>query len=677
MDFITYFQPDNAVGVAIVYGLLALFGLWFMGLVASTLYLLVRRSGLQAARNVDMLAASVSEAAASSDQVEDANVFQRFCRIKDLKSGAPEAAHLQAIYEAGLNQSRLEVDNLILHTSRQFFQHNGFLRSLLALFIVIGLLGTLFGLADSLARLADPLQAEGWNEEQLKISLGSLLLNLRGAFAPSLLGVLLTVIGVIIYSAYLWVVCGPLQRKLERLTLTVWVPKLYPTTTQRMYTTLLESERQMRKSFEAAQQVANFAGEIEGEIKTLKPNLTSANQAIGTLTDSSSAIQQFADKLTGKVGELSGFQTSLQQLYQQMLDNSKTFQEQVQASITKAETFQQQNTAFLEKQTETLQEQVQGSITQAQSVQQENKAILEKQAAQVEAMLGSLKLYETGYIEQRGKVDATLQHVLEATRSVLADIEARNEMLITALTGPIVKTLGDKLGTLTTTQQQELSALQQQLQAMENPLKEAADRMGRIAKAVVERAQDLNRDLQHEFNRQNEAYEERTEAISKISGELSEMMVMVAGITAKQEEQVQEVGEQAKTLADQVKALGRQVQHLTETLPRVQRPPSRFETSRPSTHDDRKAPSWMPNLDPPQPIRIRRRTRRERFRDWWKNFWGTSSSIVVESNQEPVPETKGPEGVAPEDVRRHPSPDDSVPSDGKESSTGEKPASES
>src|SRR5258705_483725 len=103
-----------------------------------------------------------------------------------LKKDGPVALHLRAIFEAGWNESQLDVRALIQNTSNVFLRGNNLHRSLLSTFIVLGLLGTLFGLADALSSL-DVLTKNGeLNSAELNAGLKILLGSLKSAFAPSI-----------------------------------------------------------------------------------------------------------------------------------------------------------------------------------------------------------------------------------------------------------------------------------------------------------------------------------------------------------------------------------------------------------------------------------------------------------------------------------------------------------
>ena len=107
----------------------------------------------------------------------DANpVFQDFCEERSVSQNSFISKHLKAIFLAGWNESRLEVSELINHTTSNLFRWNSLFRSVLAIFIVIGLLGTLFGLTDSLVELSPALKASAEARPRQKMAKRVILL---------------------------------------------------------------------------------------------------------------------------------------------------------------------------------------------------------------------------------------------------------------------------------------------------------------------------------------------------------------------------------------------------------------------------------------------------------------------------------------------------------------------
>lgn len=80
--------------------------------------------------------------------------FKSFCDAKGLSPKSVIARHLRAIFDAGINESRLEVTPLVKNTGSYLLRSSNLFRSVLSLFIIIGLLGTLGGLASTLGQLS-------------------------------------------------------------------------------------------------------------------------------------------------------------------------------------------------------------------------------------------------------------------------------------------------------------------------------------------------------------------------------------------------------------------------------------------------------------------------------------------------------------------------------------------
>ena len=388
---IEYLSPTNPIASWIVIILLGFFGIWSIGLITCGIWLLAKRRQIKKNEDVQALANARQKhdpQLEENDQKEKADsIFRRFCIRKPLPEETHVAKHLKAIFLAGWVESRLEVGELINHTTSNLFKWNGILRSVLAIFIVIGLLGTLFGLTDSLTKLSPALQAStpdatsSENSEKMTQALSLLLGQMKGALAPSIWGIGFTILGVIFYSLYLRLVCHPVKSTLERLTLTIWVPQLYPTTSQR--------------GSEAATQFGELVETVQSSISEFNQNLSRTNEITQPLSDSVSQINRAADVLnetfaqklndfsqqfTKDVTHLTGFQDEIRNLYQ-------TFQESAN-----------------------------------QKLDEQNKNII--------ATLNALKGYEATNIASREQIDDTLQNFLDKATEVNNSINTKNRELL-------------------------------------------------------------------------------------------------------------------------------------------------------------------------------------------------------------------------------------------------------
>src|SRR5205814_1965510 len=154
----------------------------------------------------------------------------------------PVVAHVETIFTAGITEGRLDIAELLRHTEARLLAGDPARRYLLGVFIIIGLLGTLFGLADSMAALSGSVSDLGPRHGLLQV-----LKGLRSAFAPSIWGIFWSVISTLVFSVYHRSAVAPTIKLLREATLTQWVLHLYPTAGQR----LIEATR---RSLEAVEQ---------------------------------------------------------------------------------------------------------------------------------------------------------------------------------------------------------------------------------------------------------------------------------------------------------------------------------------------------------------------------------------------------------------------------------------
>lgn len=533
-----YLKPENPIAKAVAALLVGLFLAWFIMLAYRAARTLSYRKQLSSLGNVDGLAAALSKRfarvkpsegeadAAPSGEEEALSVAADFFESQNVNGSSAVARHVKTIFIAGWNESRLDVGELIKHTTNELFDGNSMLRSVLATFIVLGLLGTLFGLADSLSQLSPLVQSESVSNRDLAKGLSELLGQLKSAFAPSILGVLFTVSGVLLFSAYLYLFASPTRGLLEHMTLVVWVPRLFPTTSQRVLETLQLSEMQMQRSFEAAQQVASFAEEIQGDVGELQANIGSANKTLTLLGKSSSHINDFADKFVEAVNHLAPFQQDLRALYEQIQRESLVFQSSVAARVKESED-------FLEKAV----------------------GILNDQSRHLQAVLTSLDRYEQAYARERQDIDSTTEEVLASANKVFEDIGKRNQEVIEALGAPLREDLAKGLGDVDSTLSTRLDSIVQRFGAFDAPINEAARKIEGSLEAVVKRTETLTKELHGEFLKQNETNEKQLEQIGQFNEKIVALLSELAQSSKGRSEREESLGTSMNALATQVSQL--------------------------------------------------------------------------------------------------------------------------
>ena len=515
----------------------------------------------------------VSKLEESEQKTQAETTFSKFCEERSLSESTPITKHLKAIFLAGWEESRLEVGELINHTTSHLLKWNGLLRSVLAVFIVIGLLGTLFGLTDSLTQLSPALEASSTdqtsaeNGEKMTRALSMLLGEMKSAFAPSILGIIFTIFGVILYNVYLQLICHPVKSILERLTLTVWIPQLYPTTSQKLIQTLQHSETQMRRGYEAATQVGELVGTVQSNISDFNENLGRANAITQPLSNSVSQIntaanvfnevfteelRAFLEQFTANVTHLTSFQAEIRNLYQQLTDESETFQKGANEKLD----------------------------AQTQKLDAQNQDIVRT--------LNALENYESIYINVCQKLDETLQQflskVIDANTNIhdfnhgfLEQMNTTNQEWIKeiqyqlrenlAVLQPsletMLKTLTDGLTTnlkeVQETLDRRLERLTDQLNFLEHPLESAAKRIEGIVENDVIRIEGVVKNLEKQLQEQNKNYKDQLTAVTDLNQD-------ILGLLDKLDKNSENQSNAVNALNSAISSLPEDTQKLTDAI---------------------------------------------------------------------------------------------------------------
>ena len=564
MDIKNYLWPENFYAVIVVYALLGICAFWLLTYIWSIFQLWRIKSQLNECKDISTLSKSLVEiitekqesekkskksSSKKKDEEEEApkqnfidrgvTAFKDYCKAKSLNSEGPVAKHLKTIFNAGLEDSRLDVGELIKHTSQGIFRINTLLKSVLASFLVIGLLGTLIGLADSLAGLS-PVLGKGMTDRtsaDLASGLSVLFKHLKTAFAPSILGVATTVLGVLFYSFYLHIGCTPLRNLLQELTLSVWVPRLYLTRSQRWLGTLKFGEEQIQKNIVAINNVIEMQKTIRPDVEELTDKLRHSNVTLGKMNESAAELHNFTNSFTEGVTKLSSFQEHLQTLYQKMIENSEGFQARVQQSIENSQAFQNEaNLAF------------------------------DRQNTQLEVSYRQLKAYEDSYIKEREQIDAGIQKVLEAAQKAYENMATRNEEVLQAIGGPLT----EKLKEIETSINYNLDDISKRFNSFDVPLKGAAEKVAMSVVNFDQRTTAVTNELKSQFA----AYSEKSDAsvssiLEKIDGfadHLSDTNRGLADRSGVLATGVEGLSEKLNALNDSIKMFDRYLHSKTENV---------------------------------------------------------------------------------------------------------------
>lgn len=318
MGFLEYIIPNEWVLRLIIL---------FMWIVAGAVIRRMIKLRQTASANLAMLDktedVSLLEQSLLQNKVDYNELFAKYEASKE-KTAATEVLfeHIRAIYAAGIKSSRLDADLLVKNSIDKIFSGVDFLKTSISLFLVIGILGTLVGLAISIGGFngANFIMTGQASTSATATELSSLFGNLRGAFAPSMWGVFFTISFVFIYSWFIQEQC--INRLTEKLTINTirhWLPVLYPTDFQRSDNSIAKLNTTIK----------NAEGINKGVVD-LQDNLDKSNATVKALSDMSDSIQRAARDF-----ELSATKiTDIQKLYDELRASNTAFNASLKDLVT-------------------------------------------------------------------------------------------------------------------------------------------------------------------------------------------------------------------------------------------------------------------------------------------------------------------------------------------------------
>ena len=628
--FSEYLFPTNPIALGVTTFLMGFFFVWFIGLVIYWRWLRTERKRIESNQDIQPLVNAQQERDRrredNDQEVALENTFSDFCEESSLNRRSPITKHLKSIFVAGWNESRLEGSELINHTTSELFKWNNLFRSTLAVFIVIGLLGTLFGLTDSLVKLAPALRTNAEvqdttennqandsgetsteNSKKMVEALSKLMDDIKGAFAPSIWGIIFTIVGVILYGFYLQFACHPVKSVLERLTLTVWVPQLYPTTSQRLIQTLQQSESQIQKGFETAAQFSESVEKVHGNIDEFNESLKQASAITQPLSDSVTQINKAASDISAAADTLNTDFTENLDTFSREFTSSVTHLTGFQDEIRKLhQEFQQAANQKLDQQTEKLDQQNQNLVQASNALGK---------------VLNALKAYETAYIDSRKQIDETLQAFISKATEINTSIYTENrewfekmnannhqqisemqehlednlETLKQNLVNELkngTSGLAEKLGNFQKALDSKLEVLNELLENFDTPLKETVEeikgvfderlttlneRLEKLPKPIQESADQMRGtfadlvthmrgivgDLQREIKEQNEKYEEQLTGVKSLSESVKGLLTQLDESSKNQKEAVNTLGTNVGGLTADIQSLDAAIKAFT------------------------------------------------------------------------------------------------------------------
>lgn len=331
--------------------------------------------------------------------------------------------HLRAIYDAGLKSSRLDADLLVKNSIDKIFTGIDFLRTSISLFLVIGILGTLAGLAISIGGFNGSNFAVMGQTSTTANELSNLFTNLRGAFAPSMWGVFFTITFVFFYAYFIQEGC--INRVTEKLTINTiknWLPVLYPTDFQRGDNSIVK----LNATIQNADGINRGVTELQKNILSSNATLQELTRVAKTISDASDKFDKSSDKFM-----------EVKNLY----DDIKKCNEEFNASLEKiVKSAEEARIGGYEEYTKKSQENYnlirKDSATQIRLIQEEIKGLsnnvityfdqlsktLEGNQKQLEGVLNELKAYDSNVFKDmnslRNNLDASVKGNAAAKESL-------------------------------------------------------------------------------------------------------------------------------------------------------------------------------------------------------------------------------------------------------------------
>jgi hypothetical protein len=317
-EIISYFQPHTDLSITIVRIICGLSVFWLATLIYQTAGLM--RAALSI-RSYEKAAAKLQQR--QREVLETKISYRDVVRELGLPPRTAIANHVKIIFDAGVKESRLDTGELISVTEQSLLNTSSVLRYLLSVFVVLGLLGTLLGLIGSSRDLAGAIERTGDVHDALR----QILQNLGAAFVPSVWGVFCSIAGTSLLALHQGVVIGPVIARLQKATISTWIPLFYPTAGQRM----LEATQ---RSLAAVEKVAAFSEEVQKDSGRFRRALRRAVEETELfdrrLASVKSALETADRVLIERLRNLNESATSVAKLFEQRAEQEVAFRSSVE-----------------------------------------------------------------------------------------------------------------------------------------------------------------------------------------------------------------------------------------------------------------------------------------------------------------------------------------------------------
>jgi len=513
---------------------------WLVWVVVDTLVLRKHAREITNARDVDPLREELNTHLAGTSPESCDTVLQQFCAAASVQAAGPIGRHLAAVFEAGWHNTKLDVSALIALSTQRLLRTTAFLQTILGLFLVLGLFGTLLGLRDELleGNLQQLIASGGDSLEARTRILAGLVGGLGQAFQPSLWGVGVTAFGIVVMSLRTRLVATALQQQLESATLTVWVPAFLPNAPQQLDRILQRIAQQVETSGTTVKEVDGLTTRLQERSKEW---LGIVEVATAQMKQMGETAQQFEAATTQFTAGVTRFDDG-QEAFTQTFRNFST-----------------ENAAMRTWLQEESQRATQAQAAVLQSITEQRETLT--------AAFQSLKLYEEEYISQRSAIEEAVRENLAATTHVLETSEAQATRIVTELAEPLKSELSARLDTLTTTSHAALANITHELQQLGRPLSEAAKELDNVLHQMERQFATSNKRMADEFRKQtNEVVSQNTNTADQTKELIAQRKVLDA-LLQKTSELVTEQTSRLQKLLEAIEKLSKQLQRVTVVGP--------------------------------------------------------------------------------------------------------------
>lgn len=457
MNMMSYLFPKETILLMIVIAIII--GIAYVGLKIFDIYSVGKANLFKIVNLSDV---GILKQALIKNNVDTEQIFTDFETARE-KTVNTETLfqHIKVIYDAGQKSNRLDEKLLIQNTIAKIFKEREYIKSCISLFLVIGIFGTLLGLAISLGNLSGAsfdVLANAKGNNDAAVALNELFKNLRGAFAPSMWGVFATIICILGYSLVQKAYIDVLNEKLTDLTLHVWIPELYPTDLQKSKNSIVKLNETIKN-----------ADNINADVNTLNNNLTCANKTLEELSNVSELLNNSSIQFQIGSEKLANFQSSIKELYDQISINNSEVSEFLHGAVAKNIEYQQKGIGAFFEQSKVLQENFAG------------------QNQQISIMLKSLKMYEENYCQNQKTIYEGIAKSAEENYRAIAEMKTaaesitnRNQDIVKAIGAPLQKNVIEGLANIEGKMVEGLDGISVQLKRIQNPLEDTAGQIEKM-----------------------------------------------------------------------------------------------------------------------------------------------------------------------------------------------------